>query len=130
MSKPVRYLAKCKACDCVTSGLSAGEDMRRAKDDAKRAGSVYTHSRGSIVLDCRKCGEPRYAHSVRGTFSAKHVCAAKCMSSTGTVCECSCAEPRRVVLGGLIAVSRSSPTHDSRITVSALTTTFWSQGQF
>ncbi len=87
-----RYLAKCRACACVTSGLSVGQDARRAKADPQRAGSVYTHDRtGSIVLDCRTCGEPRVAKLVRGTFSATHVCSAKCQASTGTVCECSCA---------------------------------------
>lgn len=91
MSKPVRYLAKCKSCNCVTSGLSAGQDCHRAKSDTQRAGAVYTHAMGSLVLDCRKCGEARYAKPVRGVFSAKHECSAKCMSSTGTTCECSCA---------------------------------------
>lgn len=89
--KETRYIAKCKACNCVTSGLSSGQNMRRIKSDPQRTGSVYTHHMGSIVMDCRKCGAPKYANPVRGKFSSKHECNAKCLSSTGTVCECSCA---------------------------------------
>jgi hypothetical protein len=89
--RETRWIAKCRACNCVTSGLSAGEDCHRRKNDPQRCGSVYTHERGSLVMDCRKCGAPKFAKQVRGVYSAKHVCSAKCMSSTGTVCECSCA---------------------------------------
>jgi|SRR6185312_3079836 len=88
--KTTRYIAKCKGCGCFTSGLTAGQDARKSKGDASRGGSVYTHVNGSIVLDCRKCGEPRYAKLVRGVVSTKHECNAKCLSSTGTTCECSC----------------------------------------
>src|ERR1700728_1990591 len=52
MNTPRRYLANCKACDCITSGLSAGQDARRTKADPQRGGAVYTHERsGSIVPD-------------------------------------------------------------------------------
>jgi hypothetical protein len=88
--KPSRYIAKCFACKCMTSGLSAGQDCLRDKNDPQRGGAVYTHANGGLVLDCRQCGKPRYAKRVRGVYSAKHVCNDKCMSSTGTVCECSC----------------------------------------
>jgi hypothetical protein len=88
--KPSRYVAKCPACGVVTSGLSAGQDARRAKHDPQRSGAVYTHATGSLVLDCRLCGQPHYARQVRGSFSAAHECSAKCMASTGTTCECSC----------------------------------------
>lgn len=87
---PTRYIAKCKACGCVTSGLSAGQHCRMTKENPRREGAVYTHGNGSLILDCRKCGQPKYAKSVRGSFSADHVCSAKCMASTGTSCECSC----------------------------------------
>lgn len=88
--KSTRYIARCKACACATSGLTSGQNPRRAKSDPLRTGAVYTHANGSLVLDCRKCGGARYANPVRGKFSAKHVCSAKCISSTGTICECSC----------------------------------------
>ena len=87
-----RYVGKCKACNCYTSGVSTGQECNRYKADPKRTGDVYTHERtGGHVIDCRKCGAPQWAKPVRGKFSAKHVCSAKCMSSHGTICECSCA---------------------------------------
>lgn len=85
-----RYIAKCKACGCHTSGQTEGQSALRVKDDPLRTGDVYTHKSGAIVLDCRKCGAPRYAKLVRGVVSHKHVCGARCMSSTGITCECSC----------------------------------------
>ncbi len=88
--RETRYIAKCRACGCHTSGLTSGQHMRRAKADPLRTGAVYTHVNGSFVLDCRKCTQPRYATAVRGKYSAKHVCSAKCTSSHGTICECSC----------------------------------------
>jgi len=88
--KHVRYIAKCKTCKVVTSGLSFGQDCNRSKSDAQRAGAVYLSSRGEHTLDCRVCGAPRHAIAVRGTYSAKKLCGARCMASTGPSCECSC----------------------------------------
>ena len=85
-----RYIAKCKACGVVTSGLTSGQNMRMDKNDPKRTGDVYSHINGSLVLDCRKCGQPKYAKLVQGKYNPKIACNARCMSSTGTTCECSC----------------------------------------
>ena len=89
-AKEVRYIAKCKTCNCFTSALTSGQNPLREKDDPKRTGGVYTGLMGDLTVDCRKCGKGRRAKSVRGTFSKKHECNAKCLSSTGGVCECSC----------------------------------------
>ena len=92
-----RYIAKCKTCSVVTSGVAAGsQPATQTAEMAARGespdGVPYYHYRtGAIVLNCRQCALPRYAKMVRGKFSAKHECSAKCMSSTGTICECSCA---------------------------------------
>ena len=51
----------------------------------------WTNCIGQIALVCPCCGMARSATPVRGVYSAKHKCNAKCMSSVGTVCECSCA---------------------------------------
>lgn len=101
MSSARRYIAKCKVCNSVTSGLTSGNHMHRSKSDPQRDGQVYTYEPakgepvrtviGSLVLDCRKCGAPKIASVVRGKFSTKHECNAKCLASTGTICECSCA---------------------------------------
>ena len=88
-----RYIAKCRTCKCHTSSLCSGQDMHRAKDDPRREGpgGVYHHARtGGIVLDCKSCGKPMWAHPVQGKISEKHVCGARCMASTGPSCECSC----------------------------------------
>ena len=97
MNTTTRYIAKCKSCNCVTSALATAEEMRAVqmydgfpKTQVMPASPFY-YVNGSLVLDCRTCRKPKYAHAVRGKFSAKHVCNAKCLSSTGTVCECSCA---------------------------------------
>lgn len=90
--KTTRYIAKCKTCNLVTSALHAGSPVEQKSHDVMDLGVVfYHHWTSGICLVCRGCGMARYAKSVRGKFSAKHVCSAKCMSSTGTLCECSCA---------------------------------------
>jgi hypothetical protein len=88
-----RYIAKCKACGCVSSGLLVGNvKAPQSPYDLTPPGVVHYHPRtGSLSLVCRKCGVSRVAKAVRGVYSAQHECSAKCMSSTGTVCECSCA---------------------------------------
>lgn len=98
-----RYIAKCRSCGCVTSALTEGNHCHRDQNDAARVGGVFTWTpakgqplpwpavAGGLAIACRKCGQPRNAMSVRGKFSAKHECNAKCVASTGTVCECSCA---------------------------------------
>jgi hypothetical protein len=94
MTSTTRYIAKCKACTCLTSALCVGQDYARSKDDPRREGqapAVYTHPiTGSHVLDCRKCGQPRVAKPVHGVHNANHECNAKCLASTGFQCECSC----------------------------------------
>jgi hypothetical protein len=96
-----RYIAKCKACGTVTSGVTSGQNPRRYKEDPQRTGDLYTYAQpkgepaqatpGSIVLDCRGCGRPRYAKLVRGIYNPEVACSPRCMSATGTTCECSCA---------------------------------------
>jgi hypothetical protein len=39
---------------------------------------------------CWTCRRPLKAEPMRGVFSEKHKCNAKCMASTGPACECSC----------------------------------------
>jgi hypothetical protein len=53
-------------------------------------GAVFYSEMGNVCLLCRGCNRPRNARSVRGKFSAKHECNAKCLASTGFQCECSC----------------------------------------
>jgi hypothetical protein len=86
-----RYIAKCKACNCVTSTLAsnvnrADADMGALFVDDKGESGAY----GNLAMRCRACGAARKAVAVLGKFSAKHVCNAKCLASTSGKCECSC----------------------------------------
>lgn len=86
-----RYLAKCKACNCVTSTLATNVGRR----DADMGGLFYDEKGesgvfGNLVIRCRSCGKARRAVMVKGKFSAKHDCNAKCLASIGPSCECSC----------------------------------------
>ena len=88
-----RYIAKCKACNCVTSTLATNAergygfvDMGAMFYDEKGESGVI----GNLVIRCRKCSKARRANMVKGKFSAKHECNAKCLASTGPTCECSC----------------------------------------
>jgi hypothetical protein len=87
-----RYVAKCSCCKTVSSALLAGHPTSESVVGPMPTGVVfYSRLTGSIVTVCRTCGRNLYARLVRGKFSAKHECSAKCLASTGTVCECSCA---------------------------------------
>jgi len=92
------YLGKCKHCGTVTRGESvkvpgAGGTMtdRLDRDDVRRVGAVYEHRFGNAALDCRVCGlAVRNLKPIRGTVKPNVACNAKCLSSKGPTCECSC----------------------------------------
>lgn len=85
-----RYNAKCKKCGMFTSGLSPGAEARRFEADPKRQGDVFDNGRGYFCMRCRGCGALVLAKLVRGIYNPRIECSAKCMSATGTQCECSC----------------------------------------
>lgn len=86
-----RYIAKCKACKCVTSTLATNVNRANAVmgalfiDEAGESGTRY-----NFAIRCRKCGKARRAEPVKGRYSAAHLCDERCLSSTGFKCECSC----------------------------------------
>jgi hypothetical protein len=88
--KTTRYIAKCK-CGAYTSTLAT--NVGRADADM---GALFIDTRGetgvfdTLALRCRACGSARKPMPVAGKFSAKHICSEKCVSSHGTVCNCSC----------------------------------------
>lgn len=89
--KTTRYIAKCSNCNAYTSTLTsnvnrADADMGAMFVDEEGESGVY----GQFAIRCRCCGKARRATAVRGKFSAKHECNAKCLSSHSGVCECSC----------------------------------------
>lgn len=93
--KTTRYTTKKCKCGTFTSQLVTPEVFDRAGrwDGSNQVGPVETRFviyLGSHCLLCRGCMSLRYAYPVQGKFSAKHECSAKCLSSHGFVCECSC----------------------------------------
>jgi len=85
-----RYIAKCR-CGTVTSTIAsnvgrANAEMGALFDDAKGESGVF----GALAMRCRVCGAARRAVAVVGKVSPRHVCNAKCLSSTSGKCECSC----------------------------------------
>lgn len=99
MNKPRRYIgSKCKTCNVVTSALVSDDDMRAAQmfdgwpDTNPAPTNGFRRVGGDNHILCRGgCGKTRRAKLVKGTFSTVHKCSAKCLASTGFVCDCSCA---------------------------------------
>ena len=91
-SKGQRYVAKCGACEAVTSALTGTLDRQEILRNLPGPGVVYRHPRtGELVLRCRSCGKPRTARLVKGTYKKSVPCNAKCTEAKGFSCECSCA---------------------------------------
>jgi hypothetical protein len=91
MNETRRWIAKCKRCKTFMSTLAS--NINRADENLGsmfRDGAGESGCFGNLVIRCRCCGKARLANPVRGILSEKHVCNAKCLSSTGTICECSC----------------------------------------
>jgi hypothetical protein len=94
--RPTRFITKkCKTCGVFTSTLVTPEEFLAAQrrpdwrvGDPKPTGLYFFQ--GSTCLACRGCGKTMYASPVRGIYNPKRTCNAKCMSSHGPVCECSC----------------------------------------
>ena len=93
MAKPnaTRWICSCKRCKVSTSTLASNVGRADADmgalfvDNAGESGSF-----GALAIRCRKCGRAVAAKSVRGVFVAEKKCNAKCESSVGHSCECSC----------------------------------------
>lgn len=81
-----RYIAKCKACKCVTSTLVGKSDKGALYIDETGESGII----GNVAIRCRSCGKGRRANIVKGRYSATHLCGERCLSSTGFKCECSC----------------------------------------
>lgn len=94
--KATRYITR-KDCPCGagrTSALLIGNYPLTVPFCIVAPGAVFIGASRVCLNDfciaCRGCGMNRSAVLVRGKFSAKHVCNAKCLASKGPACECSC----------------------------------------
>jgi hypothetical protein len=95
MAKQVAMIAKCKGCNEVMSTIITTEKSVIGRSitnwgamfrDEKGESGVY----GNHAIRCRKCGKGRAARPVKGTYNPEHICSAKCLTSKGFACDCSC----------------------------------------
>lgn len=95
MAKTISMIAKCKGCNEVMQTTITTEKSAIGRSIANW-GAMFVDKLGESgtydnhALRCRKCGLARTAKPVKGTYNPEHVCSAKCTSSKGFVCECSC----------------------------------------
>jgi len=91
-TKPSRYITR-KDCPCGAGRTSALMTGRYPANSAAE-GAVFIGATAACLNDfcivCRGCGRNRSAELVRGKVSHVHTCGAKCLSSKGPSCECSC----------------------------------------
>lgn len=104
--KPQRFNTKPCRCGAVTSVL-ATDTHRGVKVDSLRtvgneyvgpwfqaftadSGATLYNANGRLIVPCRGCGVLRFAMSVRGVYSAKIKCDARCTHAKGHSCECAC----------------------------------------
>jgi hypothetical protein len=51
---------------------------------------VFYNPGYGLAIFCKGCHMPKAAQQVKGRISKTHKCNAKCLASTGFLCECSC----------------------------------------
>lgn len=95
MAKTISVIAKCKGCNETMQTTIVTEKSVFGRS-IKNWGAMFVDTKGECgwigehALRCRKCNLARVAKQVKGTYSATHICSAKCTGSRGFVCECSC----------------------------------------
>lgn len=87
----VRFVGRCK-CGKGLSHLAT--EMVVTPNAAEYMWAVgesvaHAYDNGACLIPC-DCGRRTRVYEVRGKFSAKHKCNAKCLASKSGVCECSC----------------------------------------
>lgn len=84
----VRQIAKCK-CGAARSRTIKATTTRWYCSDKIAPVSKSTRFEGEVAVDCA-CGKALRFVDVKGTYRADKKCDARCLNSTGHVCECSC----------------------------------------
>ena len=97
--RAVRVIFRCRACKTTTQR----QVLRSTRSQLPRTvGGVYYPGRSSeptyhggdgrqisLLVVCA-CGRQVWGRPVEGRYSAAHKCGARCLSATGTSCECQC----------------------------------------
>lgn len=90
-----RFNGKCKGCGAGYSMMAApgwkntGAGGYGHTIIVDAAGTEYDSDGYRAIVACA-CGRKFWAAPVSGKFKARVKCNAKCLESTGHVCECSC----------------------------------------
>lgn len=92
-----RYNGKCRACGAGYSMIARPAWKNTAPGGyghtiiVDATGTEYQSDGYRAIVHCNAgCPRAFYASPVAGKYSAKKKCNAKCLESTGHVCECSC----------------------------------------
>lgn len=101
------FLGKCKSCKRALQidGVEAEAVETKRTPSGKvisprrvswQMGAARTplaaawNGKWQIAATCPRCGAAMMVQAVAGTYSAEHICGARCLASTGPNCECSC----------------------------------------
>ncbi len=85
------YIARCRTCQIATSTQAFRLDRASAVMGAlvyDRAGESGVYN--GLAMPCRGCGKLKMVKAVKAKLSPTHICNAKCETSKGFQCECSC----------------------------------------
>lgn len=93
-TRDVRHNGKCRICKKQHSVLVTRTSKSTYRSDMIKCVSQHTTStingRPLAWDSVTCCGKPVEIKAVKGTRNAEIECGAKCLSSKGHVCECSC----------------------------------------
>ena len=87
--KGARFVGKCKCGAGLSHFASRFVVVGRGGSWLVGEAVAHEYDNGSCLVPC-SCGRRMRIYEVRGKFSAKHVCNAKCLASKSGICECSC----------------------------------------
>ncbi len=111
--RPARYMTPkaCRTCGARTSALAkytAGGSLDETGpvfyDASGKSGSF-----GGLAVRCSGCGEPRAVKAVHGVVNRAIACDARCESSHGFKCECSCGGKNHGASFSSAPAARSNP---------------------
>lgn len=94
-----RYICKrCHKCGETTSLFVVSVNYRLKVSTVRGflpvceldGAGAAAYENGRVLTSCRGCGAPVWAARVIGKVSLVHECGARCLTSKGPSCECSC----------------------------------------
>lgn len=89
LGQGVRFVGRCKCGTGLSILATSFVDTASFRFWLVSENVAHEYDNGAALIPCG-CGRRMRVYQVRGKFSAKHVCNAKCLASKTGVCECSC----------------------------------------